>query len=136
MEMWLLHDFLAIFPREMKNQILRGGEHTKWDWTHMRWDWKKTLRNGRWGWEIETNIRKFRNLEKNSIQPTLERTPSTGWRSGVSPSSWERDVLDLHKSGNELSLNLHKYGNELSLDLHKSGNELSLDLHNSSNEFI
>ena len=38
-------------------------------------------------------------------------------------------VLDLHKSGNELSLDLHKSGNESSLDLHKSGNELSLDLH-------
>ena len=31
----------------------------------------------------------------------------------------ERDELDLHKSGNELSLNLYKSGNELSLDLHK-----------------
>ena len=38
-------------------------------------------------------------------------------------------ALDLHKSGNELSLHLQKSGNELSLDLHKSGNELSLDLH-------
>ena len=37
--------------------------------------------------------------------------------------------LDLHKSGNELSLDLHKSGIELSLDLHKSGNDLSLDLY-------
>ena len=29
-----------------------------------------------------------------------------------------KGVLDLHKSGNELSLDLHKSGNELSLDLH------------------
>ena len=35
--------------------------------------------------------------------------------------------LDLHQSGNELSLELHQSGNELSLDLHKSCNELSLD---------
>ena len=62
------------------------------------------FKNGRWG-EIEMNLRS-RNLE-------------LGWRG----------VLDLHKSGNELSLDLHKSGNEFSLDLHKSGNELSLDLH-------
>ena len=64
-----------------------------------------------WG-EIETNIRKFGNSE--------------GWRG----------VLDLHKSGNELSLDLHKSGNEFSLDMHKPSNELSLDLHKSGNEFI
>ena len=27
-------------------------------------------------------------------------------------------ILDLHKSGNELSLDLHKSGNELSFNLH------------------
>ena len=49
--------------------------------------------------EIEMNIRKLRN--------------------------WMEGILDLHKSGNGLSL-----------DWYKSGNELSLDIHESSNEFI
>ena len=57
------------------------------------------LRNRRWG-EIEMNIGKHGN--------------SKGWRG----------ILDLHKSGNELSLDLQKSGNELSLDLHKSSNEI------------
>ena len=42
--------------------------------------------------------------------------------------------IDLHKSGNKLSLDLHKSGNELSLDLHTFGNDLSLDLHKFGNE--
>ena len=63
--------------------------------------------NGRWG----------RRLKWTSDLET--------WKLGT----WVEGVLDLHKSGNELSLDLHKSGNEFSLDLHKSGNELSLDLH-------
>ena len=58
------------------------------------------LGNGRLGGGIETNIGKLGNSE-------------LGWRG----------LLDLHKSGSELSLHLHKSGNELSLDLHKPGNE-------------
>ena len=60
--------------------------------------------------EIKMNIRKLGNWE--------------GWMG----------VLDLHNSGNELSLDLHKTGKELGLDLHKSGNKLNLDLYESSNE--
>ena len=45
------------------------------------------------------NIRKLRNSEN-----------FLGWRG----------VLDLHKSGNKLSLDLHKSGSKLSLDFHNN----------------
>ena len=88
--------------------FLHGGEHVRWDWTHVRWNWNEPLKckvGGDWN-----EHRKIRNSE--------------GWI----------EVLDLHKSGNEISLDLHKSGNELSLDLQKSSNELSSDLHKSGNE--
>ena len=62
------------------------------------------------------NIRKLGNLENSNFL-----------------FMW-REVLDLHKSGNKLSLDLCKSDNELSLDLYKSGNELSLDLHKCGTE--
>ena len=67
------------------------GEHVRWDWTYTRWDW-----NEPWKWKVAdwNKHRKTRKL----------------WRM--------EGVLDLHNSGNELSLDLHKSGNELSLDLH------------------
>ena len=52
--------------------------------------------------EIEINIGKLGNSENSNFL--------LGWRG----------VLDLHKSGYELSLDLYKSSNELSLDLHKS----------------
>ena len=71
--------------------------------------------------EIDMNIGKLGNLE--------------GWRRLLDlHKSGDELSSDLHKFGNELSSDLHKFGNELSLDLHKSGNELSLDLHKSGNE--
>ena len=77
-----------------------------------------------WG-EIEMNLGN-RRWAGERLQWTLENSET--WNLGVG------GLLDLHKSGNELSLDLHKSGNEL--DLHKSSNESSLDLCKSGNEFI
>ena len=77
-------------------------------------------------------------LVEGSMQEEIEMNLGNGrWgrlkQTSENSEGW-RGVLDLHKSGNELSLDLDKSGNELSLDLHKLGNELSLDLHKSGNE--
>ena len=105
METGLLRDFLGNFSMRGERYYFHMKGSTLGGIEPMQGEIETNLGNGRWR-EIE--IRKLGNFELG--------------------------VLDLHKSGNELSLDLHKSSNELSLDLHKSGNELSLDLYKSSNE--
>ena len=93
METGLLHDFLGIFARQVK-------------------DISFTWRGG--ACEVRLNPCKVR------LKWTLENSETRkdgGWVLALHKSGNEL-CLDLHKSGDELSLDLHKSGNELSLDLH------------------
>ena len=96
------------------------------------WRGARTLEKegGRGREKIGKNIRKLRKLKFPSDQ--LWEVEGTRSSQGWVPASSQMgggDEINLHKSGNELSLDLHKSGNELSIDLHKSGNEFFLDLH-------
>ena len=117
MEAGLLHEFLGIFPRKVKDIIFawRGARECEIEPTKG---------------EIETKIGKLWNSETQTTQ--------ISFLGGGGVLDWQKTgnklSLDLHKSGNELSLDLHKSSNQLSLELHKSGNELSLDSYKSGNE--
>ena len=108
---------LRIFPHETKDIIFtwRGAREVRLNPRKVRLKWtSETEGEGRSPEHQKTHI---------SIHTTLVGYPIQ--QRGVPPSSSWGDELDLHKSGNELSLDLHMSGNEWSLDdLHRSGNEL------------
>ena len=95
METGLLHDYFGNFSMWSERYYFLVEGSTWGEIEPMQGEIEMNLRNGRLGgggdWSEHQKTWKLWSVE---------------------------EVLDLHKSGNELSLDLHKSGNELSLDLH------------------